>query len=272
MRRIPLLLVVIAGTLSLLAGSAVAAAVRTAASPPVNSSLPTIAGTAQQGHTLTASNGSWSGTTPISFTYQWQRCNSSGSSCGAIGNAKNQNYVASSGDVGRTIRVEVTATNADGTSQSLSGPTAVIAGLGNVPANTKQPDPSGTAQDGRTITVNHGSWSGSQPITFTYQWQSCTAVNSVCTNLAGRTGSSFLLGSSQVGMVMRATILATNTRGPDLGVLERDGRRPRQGERAGERHPPGDLRLDARRSADQRLDGHLDESQLEHVHLPVESL
>ena len=213
MRRIPLLLVAIAGTLSLLAGSAVAAAVRTAASPPVNSSLPTIAGTAQQGHTLTASNGAWAGTTPISFTYQWQRCNSSGSSCGALGNAKNQNYVASSGDVGRTIRVEVTATNADGTSQALSGPTAVIAGLGNVPANTRQPDPSGTAQDGRTITVNHGSWSGSQPITFTYQWQSCTAVNSVCTNLAGRTGSSFLLGSSQVGMVMRATILATNTVG-----------------------------------------------------------
>ena len=93
---------------------------RTAASPPVNSSLPTIAGTAQQGHTLTASNGSWGGVTPISFTYQWQRCNSSGSSCGSIGKAKNQNYVASSGDVGRTIRVEVTATNADGKSQALS--------------------------------------------------------------------------------------------------------------------------------------------------------
>ena len=212
MRRIPLLLVVIAGVLLLLTASAFAAAGRTAASP-VNSSLPTITGTAQQGHTLTASNGSWDGTAPIAFTYQWQRCNSTGSSCSSIGGAKNQNYVASSGDVGRTNRVQVTGTNAYGTSQALSGPTAVIAGPGNAPANTKQPDPSGTAQEGRTITVNHGSWSGSQPITFTYQWQSCTATNSVCSNLTGMTSSSILLGASQVGMLMRATIVATNAAG-----------------------------------------------------------
>ena len=186
---------------------------RTAASPPVNSSLPTIAGTAQQGHTLTASNGSWDGTTPITFTYQWQRCNSSGSSCGAIGSAKSQNYVASSGDVGRTLRVQVTGTNADGTSQALSGPTAVITAPGNAPANTKQPDPSGTAQEGRTITVSHGNWSGTAPITFTYQWQSCTATNSVCSNVTGMTGSSMVLGAAQVGMLMRATVLATNPAG-----------------------------------------------------------
>ena len=213
MRRIPLLLVAMAGLLLLAAGSAVAGVVRTAASPPVNSSLPTIAGTDQQGHTLTASNGSWGGTAPITFTYQWQRCDSSGSSCGAIGGAKSQNYVASSGDVGRTIRVQVTGTNADGTSQALSGPTAVIAATGNAPANTKQPDPSGTAQEGRTITVNHGSWSGTAPITFTYQWQSCTATNSVCSNVTGMTGSSMVLGAAQVGMVMRATVLAANAAG-----------------------------------------------------------
>jgi CHRD domain len=212
MRRIPLLLVVIAGVLSLLTASAFAAVTRTA-SAPVNGTLPSITGTDQQGHTLTASNGSWNGTAPITFTYQWQRCNSTGSSCSSIGGAKNQNYVASSGDVGKTIRVQVTGTNADGTSQSLSGPTAVIAGPGNAPANTKQPDPSGTVQEGHTITVNHGNWSGTAPITFTYQWQSCTATNSVCTDLAGKTGSSLLLGASQVGMLMRATIVAANAAG-----------------------------------------------------------
>jgi CHRD domain-containing protein len=213
MRRIPFLLVVIAGALPLMAASALAAAGRTAASPPVNTSLPDIGGTAQQAHTLTATNGSWSGVTPIGFTYQWQRCNATGSSCGSISNATNQNYVASSGDVGRTIRVEVTATNADGKSQALSASTGTIAGLGNAPVNTKQPDPSGTAQEGRTITVNNGSWSGLQPITFTYQWQSCTSANSVCTNLTGATGSSFLLGANQVGMLMRATVVARNAAG-----------------------------------------------------------
>ena len=213
MRRIPLLLVVIASVLPLLAASALAAAVRTAASPPVNSSLPTISGTAQQGHTLTAANGSWGGVTPIAYTYQWQRCNSAGSSCGSISKATNQNYVASSGDVGRTIRVEVTATNADGKGQALSAATGTIANLGSAPANTKQPDPSGTAQDGQTITVNTGTWSGLQPITFTYQWQSCTATGSVCTNLVGSKASSFLIGVKQVGTLLRAAVVATNSAG-----------------------------------------------------------
>ncbi len=211
MRRIPLLLVVIAGALALLVGTALAATSRSTASPD-NTALPTIAGTAQQGHTLTASNGTWTGTTPITYTYRWQRCNSSGSSCGNIGSATNQNYVVSSGDVGRTIRVAVTGTNPDGTSQALSAATDTVGASGNVPANTKQPDPAGTAQDGKTITVNSGTWTGLQPITFTYQWQTCTAAGS-CTNLAGKTGSSLLLGLSQVGLIMRATIVATNAAG-----------------------------------------------------------
>jgi hypothetical protein len=111
-----------------------------------------------------------------------------------------------------TDRVQVTGTNADGTSQALSGPTAVIVQSGNAPANTKQPNPSGTALEGRTITVNHGSWSSTQPITFTYQWQSCTAAP-VCTNIAGMTGSSILLGAGQVGTAVRATVTATNAVG-----------------------------------------------------------
>ena len=124
MKRLLLLLVTIAGVVAVVSGSALGQAVRSAASPPVNSSLPTITGTAQEGQTLTASNGSWAGVTPISYAYQWQRCNSSGSSCGSIAKATSQNYVASHGDVGRTIRVQVTATNADGTSQALSAATA----------------------------------------------------------------------------------------------------------------------------------------------------
>lgn len=217
MRRIPLLLVAIAGALMLMAGSAFAGAARTAASPD-NSSLPTISGTAQTGHTLNASNGTWSGTAPIAYTYEWQRCNSSGSSCGSIGGATNQNYVASSSDIGHTIRVDVTATNADGKSQALSAATAQIAPTGNAPANTKQPDPAGTAEDGKTVTVDNGTWTGLQPITYTYQWQSCTAVNSVCTNLAGMTSSSLVVGPSLVGMLLRASITATNSIGKNSAL------------------------------------------------------
>jgi concanavalin A-like lectin/glucanase superfamily protein len=51
--------------------------VDTAPTAPSNTSLPKISGTAQQGQSLTAAPGSWSGTTPISYAYQWARCDKS---------------------------------------------------------------------------------------------------------------------------------------------------------------------------------------------------
>ena len=213
MRRIPILLAIVVSALTVISGSALAAAGRAAASPPVNNSLPTIGGTAREGQTLTATSGSWGGVTPITYAYQWQRCNSSGSSCGSIGSATNQNYVVSHTDLNNTMRVEVTATNADGKNQALSAATGQVAALGSIPANTKQPSPSGTAQEGQTIKVDDGDWSGLKPITFSYQWQTCTAVNPVCTNLAGMTTSSFLVGASQIGSLLRATVTATNSSG-----------------------------------------------------------
>jgi hypothetical protein len=213
MRRIPWLLVLVAGALTVISGSALAAAGRTAASPPANSSLPAIGGTASEGQTLTASSGAWVGATPIAYAYQWQRCNSSGASCGSIGKATSQNYVVSRGDVAKTIRVEVTATNVDGKNQALSAATGAIADLGSAPANTKQPNPSGTATAGQTIKVDDGNWSGSKPITFSYQWQTCSAASRVCTDIGGMTGSSFVIGTSQIGSMLRAAVTATNSSG-----------------------------------------------------------
>jgi fibronectin-binding autotransporter adhesin len=162
---------------------------------------------------LTAANGTWSGVTPIAYAYEWQRCSASGSNCGSIAKATSQNYVASKNDVGRTIRVEVTATNADGKSQALSTATGTIADSGTAPANTTQPNPSGTATAGQTIKVDTGIWSGLKPITFTYQWQSCTSANQACKDIAGMTGSSLLIGTSQIGSTLRATVTATNAVG-----------------------------------------------------------
>jgi hypothetical protein len=93
---------------------------------PTNTTLPTITGTAQQGQTLTAHNGSWTGE-PTGFAYQWQRCDSTGANCSPIATATAQTYLLVAADVGSTLRVAVTASNAGGNSTpASSAQTAVV--------------------------------------------------------------------------------------------------------------------------------------------------
>jgi hypothetical protein len=93
---------------------------------PSNLALPTITGTAQQGQVLTAHNGSWTNE-PTSFTYQWQRCETTGASCAPISEATAQTYTLTALDVGSTLRVAVTAKNAGGSSEpASSAQTAVV--------------------------------------------------------------------------------------------------------------------------------------------------
>jgi hypothetical protein len=63
------------------------------------------------GETLTVAEGSWSGSQPMSYSYQWRRCNSSGGACVDISGAIAKTYLIVSGDAGSTLRVAVTASN-----------------------------------------------------------------------------------------------------------------------------------------------------------------
>ncbi len=94
---------------------------------PANSSPPTITGTTRQGLTLTESHGTWSNI-PASYTYQWEDCDGGGASCSAIAGATSQSYTLGISDIGHTIRVVETASNAGGAGiPASSGATAVIA-------------------------------------------------------------------------------------------------------------------------------------------------
>jgi hypothetical protein len=109
----------------------------TSTSPPMNLSPPTISGTAQEGQTLRASTGSWSGS-PTGYSYEWRRCDTSGGSCTALVGASSSSYAAQSADIGSTLRVAVTASNASGTAAAVSEPSAIVAA-----ARASPPTPAG---------------------------------------------------------------------------------------------------------------------------------
>src|SRR5436190_7908172 len=130
-------------TLALVVGMGVLAGTGAAAgSPPSNTTPPKIIGTAQVNKTLTAAPGKWSGSTPITFTYHWQRCGKDGDGCSYIKDF-GRHHTVTAADVGDTLRVVVTAKNSAGTSTAASAPTAVIASP-SAPANTAMPTVSGT--------------------------------------------------------------------------------------------------------------------------------
>jgi hypothetical protein len=91
---------------------------------PINTTLPTVSGTAQLGQTLSSATGTWRNR-PASFAYQWQRCDAGGAACIAIPGATGQTYNVGVADPGATLRVAVTASNNVGDSVAVSMPTPV---------------------------------------------------------------------------------------------------------------------------------------------------
>jgi PA14 domain-containing protein len=93
---------------------------------PANTVLPTITGQPREGRTLTANEGTWTGTTPLTYSYRWQRCDTGGRQCSDIAGATAKTYTLTSADVGSKVRVKVTATNSVGSTTATSALTSTI--------------------------------------------------------------------------------------------------------------------------------------------------
>jgi hypothetical protein len=193
---------------ALATGGVLAAAASAAA--PQSTAAPTITGTEKEGSTLTATTGTWSNN-PTSFAYQWQRCASDGTGCGDITGAADKTYTPVSGDVGRTLRVVVTAINTDGRASATSDATGVVGSKGG-PSNTVKPAVSGTAVVGEQLTVSNGSWSPTAS-SFARQWQRCDANGTGCVNIGGATGSTYGVRSADVDHRLRALVTAVTSGG-----------------------------------------------------------
>jgi len=144
-RRPALLLLAVAAV----ATGSILAAARTGdaavATVPTNTQPPVVTGTPKVGETLSATNGTWTGTPAPTFTHQWSRCDENGGSCAAISGATANTYALKQVDAGNTLRDTVTATNTDGSRESTSVPTAVV---------TTTPQPAATGCPGGTGAID----------------------------------------------------------------------------------------------------------------------
>jgi hypothetical protein len=182
--------------------AAVSAAPRVA---PVNVEPPTITGTARVGELFTAQDGTWDNS-PTEFRYRWLRCNRGGNSCALLA-ADGKTYRVGVADVGSTLRVRVTAVNADGSTTARSEQTEVVGSNAAPLSNTARPTISGEARVGQELTAGEGTWTGN-PTSFTYQWQRCDVDSFTCANVVGATGKSYGVRLADLGFRLRVEVTA----------------------------------------------------------------
>jgi hypothetical protein len=208
------------GLATALVASVAALSASAATGPPQNTTRPTVTGTPVVGKVLTAHNGTWTGTAPITFKYQWTRCTGTGTGCAPIDEAaQSQSYILTSDDLGHRLRVIVTATDSAGTNSRNSALTPIIrAAAANAPVNTTRPSISGSAVEGNTLTASNGTWNGASPITYTYQWQRCDATGALCHNITDAKSQTYTPTSLDVGSTLRIVVLATNANGSGASI------------------------------------------------------
>ena len=174
------------------------------------SGAPSISGTAQVGETLTADTATIAdadGLTNVSYSYQWVA--NDGTADTDITGSTDSTYTLVDADEGSTIRVRVSFTDDAGNEETLtSAATATVDAAPNSPA-TGAPTITGTAQVGEPLTADISGIAdadGLDNATFTYQW---VAGGS---DIAGATGSSHTLASSEQGQAMQVRVSFTDDR------------------------------------------------------------
>ncbi|HEX7289918.1 MAG TPA: hypothetical protein VF250_02215 [Conexibacter sp.] len=175
--------------------------------PPLNDVPPIAYGQASEGATLTALPGAWFGAEPLSYAYQWRRCDARGASCGDVEGATAPDYRVAEGDVGATLRVAVTASNDADSATAVSAPSAVVtsARVRNTSAPTIDLQ---TTADGDTLVGEPGSWSARGALSYEYRWQRCGEDGADCTPIPTATGPSYVLAADDVGATLRLLVTA----------------------------------------------------------------
>jgi hypothetical protein len=180
---------------------------------PLNTTAPLLEGSATVGESLMVTQGAWTGEQPISYSYEWMRCNEDGEECSAIGGANEASYIPTEADLGSALRAEVTATNTDGSAEAASSLSEAIDAAGPPSLDGEEPAITGEAQAGQPVYAQTGQWTGTRPMTFHYQWRLCDTAGENCTTIEGATTPRYTIPSIDANKTLTVTISPTNTLG-----------------------------------------------------------
>lgn len=214
-----------AGSTASAQSNATAVVTTGALAPPVNTGYPVITlplgnttGVPDIGDTLSTSNGTWTGAFPLTFTYQWKKCDSPTGSCFRIPGATHSTFTVTADLYGLTIRAEVTATNSAAAVAQNSESTKPVSAI--VPFLRVTPQISGTVMVGQTLALTAGTWDGSLPLTFTYSWRRCDPQGTLpsCVQIPGVTTATYIPVVADIGAAIRVWITAANPAGSDTAV------------------------------------------------------
>lgn len=171
------------------------------AAPPVNIVPPQVTGSPSIAGELTCAPGTWSGATPVTYSYKWLRG-------GTIIVGKGGNYVLTEGDAGYPISCEVTATNPAGAANAQSQAIRIASTPPQtVPFNVSPPSVAGTPAPEQTLTCLTGTWESHSPITYAYAWFT-DGVREL-----GAVEPTYLVTSEDEGKSLSCEVLVTNSYG-----------------------------------------------------------
>jgi hypothetical protein len=139
--------------------------------------------------------------------------------CKPINGAHETTYTIVKNDQGHTLRFQVTAKNAEGSATAVSNATGEVQNKANAPAEITPPVISGAAVVGQRLTTTNGTWQGTEPITYGYNWQTCNAAVTACSG-TGKTDQTYTVAASDVGKRIRVRVTAKNNAGNSSGLSD----------------------------------------------------
>jgi hypothetical protein len=188
---------------------------------PAVSSVPQISGSdvySATSSSATVSTGTWTGypaPTASNFSYAWYSCTSGVSAsstlqsgCSAIANATAASIALTSAMVGKYLVAKVTATTTTNKIGAGIGSTftASFGPIRVAPSNSAAPSftPTSVAV-GRTLVASVGTWTGTGPITTSYQWWTCPSTATISATVAIPATCSLIAGYDNINLVVPQT-------------------------------------------------------------------